>query len=419
MGTTLKSTPATRRGGPIPRGLAHSGPAVLSYGFRPFFLLAAISAFVDMIVWIGALSGAWDIGGKAGPVAWHAHEMLFGYGAAALCGFVLTAVPNWTGRLPVSGRPLLALVALWLAGRLAMAVPALVGELPSAIIDALFLPALAVIVGREVIAGHNWQNLRVLVAIAILGLLNAAFQAATLWGWDPGAIVRMTVGVYVLLIGQVGGRIIPSFTRNYLSRQGAARLPSPAGRFDQTVLAVTLLAAIAWTLAPQGLATTLLAAAAALAQAVRLARWQPLAALHEPLLAVLHIGFAFIALGWAAVALASRGLMPAASALHVLTLGGVGLMTMGVMARATRGHTGHPLKATKLTVAAYACLVGATLLRPAAEMLPGANSLLLTLAGAAWIIGFGLFLAEYAPMLLRPAIAAKAGRPAARVSSRP
>ena len=184
----LTDRPAGTR--PVPRGIARHGPALLSYGFRPFFLLAGIFATTATVVWIGALSGYWEIGGKAGPIDWHAHEMLFGYASAALCGFVLTAVPNWTGRLPVSGLPLVGLVALWLVGRAAMAAPGLLGEGPSAVIDCLFLPALGFVVAREVIVGRNWKNLRVAIGIAVLAALNATFHIVVLERWEEMWVLR-------------------------------------------------------------------------------------------------------------------------------------------------------------------------------------------------------------------------------------
>jgi uncharacterized protein involved in response to NO len=140
---------------PVPRGIDRSGPAVLSYGFRPFFLLAATFAIVSMIAWIGALTFGWRIGGSYGTLNWHAHEMLFGYAAAALAGFMLTAIPNWTGRLPVSGRPLLGLVLIWVSGRIALAYPDLIGLPASMVVDSLFLPLLAVVAGIEIVAGRN------------------------------------------------------------------------------------------------------------------------------------------------------------------------------------------------------------------------------------------------------------------------
>jgi uncharacterized protein involved in response to NO len=400
----ISSTGATKRRTPVPRGLARTGPAILSYGFRPFFLLAASFALIDMIAWIGALSGYWSVGGAAGPVAWHAHEMLFGYGTAALCGFALTAIPNWTGRLPVSGGPLLALVLVWLAGRAAMAFPGLVGEPVAAAVDGLFLPALAIIVAREVIVGHNVQNLRLAVVVGALACLNLAFHVAGLTGAASGPFVRATVGAFVLLICLIGGRIIPSFTRNVLARRGDKKLPSPIGRYDQLSLLAVLVATVAWAIAPETAVTAALAGVAALSQAVRLARWRPLQALSEPLLAMLHVAFVFVPLGWLGVALAALGLMPLASAVHVLTVGAIGGMTMAVMARATRGHTGRPLRASVTTVAAFALLVAATMLRPAADLVPQGYDTLLALAAVAWIGAFALFLVEHGPMLLLPTL---------------
>ncbi|HWA17805.1 MAG TPA: NnrS family protein [Devosia sp.] len=411
--TNPVAVPGARRAHkPVPRGIARSGPAILSYGFRPFFLLAGIFALLDMVLWIGALSGNWSVGGSAGPIAWHAHEMLFGYGAAALCGFLLTAVPNWTGRLPVSGRPLLALVIVWLAGRAAMLFPSLLGESVAAAIDVSFLLGLAAIIAREVIAGRNYQNLRVAGVVTALGLLNLAFHATTLLGWDPGGIVRATVGMFSLLIGLIGGRIIPSFTRNYLARIGETRLPSPIDRLDRISLAPVLLAIITWAVAPDTLATTLLAATAALSQAWRLSRWRTVPALAEPLLAMLHIAFVFVPLGWLGVALSSLGLLSPASAIHLLTVGAIGGMTLAVMFRAARGHTGRPLKASGLAIASFGCLLLAALLRPAAEVFPEAYHPILTMSAAAWIAAFTLFLAEYAPILLGPSLGSKASRPA-------
>jgi uncharacterized protein involved in response to NO len=384
---------------PIPRGIAQSGPAILSYGFRPFFLLAGTWAAVAMVTWIGALSGLWSAGGSEGPIAWHAHEMLFGYGAAALAGFVLTAIPNWTGRLPVSGRPLAILLALWLAGRAASFTPETLGAPASAIVDALFLPVLAFAVGREVVAGHNWQNLRVAVGVSALAVLNAAFHVVVLAGGDTALVLRGTVALYVTLICVVGGRIIPSFTRNYLARRGETRLPAPMGTLDQAALASALLAGLSWTILPEGWITTAATLAAACLNAVRLARWCGYASWREPLLLVLHVGYGFIPLGYLAVALSSVGLVAAPSALHLLTVGAIGITTLAVMTRATRGHTGRPLTASALTTTSYACLVAAALLRPLAELLPDNYHLILSLSGLGWIAAFGLFVLEHGPIL--------------------
>lgn len=385
---------------PVPRGIARSGPPLFSYGFRPFFLGAGLHALLAMGLWIGALAGAWSIGGSAGPIAWHGHEMLFGYGAAALAGFVLTAVPNWTGRLPVSGPPLMVLVALWLAGRLAGLAPQLLGELASAALDCLFLPALAFVVGREVVSGRNWKNLRVAGAISGLALLNLAYHLAQAMGGDPYLVLRLTVALFVTLVGLIGGRIIPSFTRNYLSKRGATRLPASVGRFDQLAVALALLAGAGWALWPDALASTGLAAAAALLHAIRLARWQGQATWREPLLLMLHLSYAFVPVGFAMLALAGLGLVAPASALHVLTVGAIGLTTFAVMARASRGHTGRPLTASTTTTVAYGCLLLVAVIRPLAEALPMAYHLVLLASGLLWLAAFGLFVAEHAGMLL-------------------
>jgi uncharacterized protein involved in response to NO len=395
---------------PVPRGIATSGPAILSYGFRPFFLSAGAYAVIAMVLWIGALSGLWAVGGADGPIGWHAHEMLFGYAAAALGGFILTAVPNWTGGLPVSGRPLAVLLGLWLAGRGVSLVPNLLGDIATAFVDLLFLPTLAFVVAREVVAGRNWQNLRIAAGISALAVLNVAFHAVVLAGGDPGWVLRAAVALYVMLISIVGGRIIPSFTRNYLARRGATRLPAPMGRLDRLALGATLIAGVAWAAVPEGWATALLCLAAAALHAVRLGRWCGAATWREPLLLVLHVAYGFVAIGYVAVALSALGLLSGASALHLLTVGAIGLTTLAVMTRAARGHTGRPLTASRITTAAYACLFATALLRPLAELVPEHALTILGISALAWIAAFGLFVAEHAPMLLRPS----PGKPTAR-----
>jgi uncharacterized protein involved in response to NO len=395
----------TRR--PVPRGIATHGPALLSYGFRPFFLLAGVFAVLAMLAWIGALAGNWEIGGKAGPIDWHAHEMLFGYAAAALCGFVLTAVPNWTGRLPVSGKPLLTLVVFWLIGRAAMAAPGLLGEVPTAVIDCLFLAALAFVVAREVMVGRNWKNLRVAVALTVLASLNVAFHVFVLAGWNEMVVIRLTVSLYVLLISQMGGKLAPSFTRNYLAKAGATRFPRPLGRSDEVTLLVTLAACLSWSVVPDGLLTAILATPAAILQAVRLAGWRGWTTTGEPLLLVLHVGYAFIPIGLAAVTAAALGLIAEPSALHLLTVGAIGLMTLAVMTRASRGHTGRPVTASHTTALSYLLLFAVAVLRPIAEFVPEYYQGILEVSGAAWILAYALFVAEHAPMLLQPSLNAR------------
>jgi len=385
---------------PVPRGIARSGPPILSYGFRPFFLLAGIVACLDMIVWIGGLSGYWGVGGPEGPIAWHGHEMLFGYAAAALCGFILAAIPNWTGRLPVSGVPLLVLVLLWCAGRMLLLFPVTAGSLVGPGIDALFLPTLAVVVVREVVTGRNWQNLRVAGAICGLALLNIAFHLTVVGGWDVMPVLRATVAVYVLLVCIIGGRIIPSFTRNYLAKRGKKKLPRPMGLIDHAAIIAALTAGLIWAAWPDSTATVLLGSTAAALNGLRLSGWQGHRTFAEPLLAVLHVAYAFVPLGFAAVAVAATGLVAPASAVHILTVGVIGMSTLAVMTRASRGHTGRALCASPATTASYTCLFLAAILRPAAELLPDFDHMVLAASGTAWIAAFAIYLVEHVPMLV-------------------
>ena len=386
---------------PIPRGIARRGPPLLSYGFRPFFLLAGLLALVAMVGWIGALALGWEVGGSYGALNWHAHEMLFGYASAALAGFMLTAIPNWTGRLPVSGTPLLALVLVWIAGRLAMAVPDVLGPVPSAVVDGAFLPVMAAIAGREIVAGRNWKNLKILGGLTALSLANAAFHVSVFVGGEALAASRATVGIYIVLIALVGGRIVPSFTRNWLAKAGSAALPRPYSHFD-TVAIVGLAAACAsWVVAGESAAAAVVALVAAGLNAVRLWRWVGWRTTEEPLLLVLHVGYAFIPIGMLCVALSELGFVSAPSALHVLTVGAIGVMTFAVMTRASLGHTGRSLTASLSTSIAYLALIVAAVVRPFAELLPEAYHLLLELAGGAWIVAFALFVIEYGPILSR------------------
>lgn len=385
---------------PVPRGIALGGPAVLSYGFRPFFLLAGAFAVVAMATWIGALTLGWEVGGDYGMLNWHAHEMLFGYASAALAGFMLTAIPNWTGRLPVSGRPLLGLVMVWIAGRLVMAFPGVLGMPVSMLLDACFLPLLAAVAGVEIITGRNWKNLKILAGLGALSVANVAFHFSVAVSGTATEVTRVGVATYVMLIVVVGGRIVPSFTRNWLVKAGISKMPAPFGRFDTFAMACLLLALILWVALPESLVTAVSATVAAMLHAIRMGRWQGWRTVDEPLLLALHAGYAFVPLGMFAVGLASIGWIASASALHVLTVGAIGNMTFAVMTRASLAHTGRALTASAATSFAYLALILSAVLRPFAEMIPSQYHVLLSLSGLCWLIAFGMFVVEYGPMLV-------------------
>lgn len=381
----------------IPRGLKQEGLALWSYGFRPFFLGGAIWAVLTMALWIAALIHGLPLGGAFGAPLWHAHEMVFGFAPAVLAGFLLTAIPNWTGGLPVSGARLMALFGIWAAGRIAMAGAALTGLWPAMLIDAAFLPILLGIAAREIIAGAKWNDLKVLAGVAAVMAGNLGFHAAVLTGGDPSLWLRAAVAGFVVLVLIMGGRVIPSFTRNWLNQHGATRFPVPYGRFDLGVIGVSAGALGLWALAPDARLTTAAALIAAGLNLARLARWQGLATRGEGLLFVLHLAYAFVPLGFLAIAAAGMGAVQPVSALHVLTVGVIGATMLAMMTRVTRGHTGRALTASRVTRLSYLCLFGAALARPLADVF--ALSALMEAAGLLWMLAFGLFVLEHGAML--------------------
>lgn len=238
---------------------AWTGPQILGYGFRPFFLGAAVFAAFAMIAWIGALSGLWTIPSAFGPVEWHVHEFLWGYLSAVTAGFMLTAVPNWTGRLPIVGVPLAALWATWALGRIAVFFSAGWPPAVIAILDLSFLALLILVLSREIAAGRNWRNLKVLALVAMLLLGNAIYHAEMMAGvmaHDSDGL-RIGLASAVLMIAVIGGRIIPSFTRNWLARRGPGAVPEPFGIDDKIVIAVTAVALLLWVVTPHYVTTAL------------------------------------------------------------------------------------------------------------------------------------------------------------------
>ena len=210
--------------------MKYAGPALFSYGFRPFFLGGALWSIACIVLWVPQFMGELSLHTAYSPLDWHIHEMLYGYLAAVIAGFLLTAIPNWTGRLPICGGPLAALAALWLSGRLAILLSAHFGIAASAVVDTAFLATLAAAAAREIVAGRNWRNLRVLAVIGVLIAGNIVFHAEVYTYGSANYGIRIGIGAVVLLISIVGGRVVPSFTRNWLARQEKGRLPPPFAR---------------------------------------------------------------------------------------------------------------------------------------------------------------------------------------------
>jgi uncharacterized protein involved in response to NO len=375
----------------------------LSGGFRPFFLLGALWSAIAVPVWLAAYLHGYAPSAMP-AMLWHAHEMIYGYGVAAVTGFLLTAIPNWTGRLPLAGGRLAGLAALWLAGRVALLVSAHLGAAVTMVVDLSFLGVLMLAIARELVAGRNLRNLPMVAALALLftGSLLVHLQALDVAYTAPLGN-RLGIATLCALIALVGGRIVPSFTRNWLVRTKPQH-PGPASpsRFDLACLVVIIIGLAAWVGAPDSPASAILEIVAGAAAALRLSRWRGLATLREPLLAVLHLGYAWLAFGLALLGLNGLfGWLPPSAGVHALTVGAIGTMTLAVMTRASLGHTGQPLHAGPATSAIYVLVTLAALLRVASPLAGAQVALATSLAGLAWSAAFALFAFAYGPLLLR------------------
>jgi uncharacterized protein involved in response to NO len=398
----------------IPRYRAHAGPVILSAGFRPFFLGSSIWAALAIPLWLGAYAGGLVVPTRLAPLIWHAHEMVFGFAAATVAGFLLTAIPNWTGRMPLQGGPLATLVSLWAIGRFGVLLSAEIGAPAAAVADLCFPAVFLAVVAREILAGKNWRNLPMLGALSLLLLGNLLVHLDALGLTDTAQLGnRLGLVTLFMLISLVGGRIIPSFTRNWLAKaRPQVSPPVPEGRFDLAALVVTGLALLTWAIAPDAAVTPWAALFAGIAVAFRLSRWRGLHTIREPLLLILHVGYGWLAFGLLLLGL--NGLyetLPATAALHALTVGAVGTMTLAVMTRASLGHTGRPLSAGPATKSIYALITIAAVLRILSPFAGDQIELTLRLAGAAWSGAFGLFAVFYGGVLARPRVRDEIARP--------
>ena len=381
-----------------------AAPAFLRGGFRPFFFGGPAWAIVALTLWLATLAGSLALPSAFEPLAWHRHEMLFGFVGAVVAGFLLTAIPNWTGRLPIAGAPLAALFGLWLGARLAVLFSAAVGPIVAALLDVAFYLVLATLAAREVLAAKN-RNVPIVGLVLLLGLSNALDHAGAAGRLsDDGLGWRSGLSLVVLMISLVGGRIVPSFTRNWLAKRGAREgLPGQPGRYDLATIAATAAALVAWIAAPEAVVAGGLLAIAALLQAVRLARWSGLRAAGDPLVFILHVGYAWVPAGLALLSASILGeAVPRSAAIHALTSGAMGTMILAVMTRATLGHTGRELRADPQTTFLYGLVTLGALLRVTASLGLVDHRIGLELSGVAWAGAFVIFLFVYGPVLFRP-----------------
>ena len=380
---------------------ARPGMIFFQGAFRPFFLGAGLWAGIALLVWLLVLGGRIGLPSRFAPIEWHVHEMLFGFVMAAIGGFLLTAIPNWTNSPPLSGPPLAALALSWLLGRAACLTSALWLAWVAPVLDLLFPVALLLVAGRALLLANNRRNFPLLLPLGLLGAANLLMHLQSEGvAVPPGIGWRLGLGSVMVLIAVIGGRIVPAFTRNWLRPRGGPVVPE-AGPLDMPALILLPAALVLWVALPDlPLAGVALLAAAGL-HLVRLSRWRALATRQEPLLLILHVGYLWMAVGVGLLGLSVlTPRLPVALAIHAMTAGAVGTMTLAVMTRATLGHTGRGLTADRMTRVVFALVSIAAVLRLASALPIAFGPDLLAVSGAAWIAAFGLFSWRYGRMCL-------------------
>ncbi|MEZ5513787.1 MAG: NnrS family protein [Steroidobacteraceae bacterium] len=385
---------------------------VFSYGFRPFFLLAGIFAAVAIPTWILILRADLAPLGDLPPQLWHGHEMLFGFVAAAIGGFLLTAVPSWTGSRGFAGRPLIFATLAWLLGRLAFAGASWLPLPVVAVAELLFLPVIATLIAPPILRERN-RNAAMLLVLTLLWLTDAVFLLAMHWRNPLLASQALTVAINVvlLLVTIIGGRIVPAFTANAL-RQLSQPVSIRSYAWLERLLPATMLAIVLIdVLAPGGIVALTVAAAAAVLHALRLSGWRSLRVTGRPILWVLHLAYAWLPIG---LALKAANLWSGAAWSqwwqHAFGIGVFALMILAVTTRATLGHTGRPLVVRPAIAVAYLLIAAAAVTRIVGPSLwPAHYATTLDAAAALWTTAFLLYLAIYGPMFWRPRVDGKPG----------
>ncbi len=396
-----------------PPGIRRQGPlewAVFALGFRPFYLLAALFAAAALPLWAAVYTGAVHLNGYLAGVAWHSHEMLFGFATAVIAGFLLTAVRNWTGLPTPSGPALAALAAAWVLAR----VLAVTGPGPAAaIVDTAFLPALGLALALPIWRSRNTRNAKILVVLAALALLNGVCHLAYLEVLPAGSAsvaTRLALDLITLLMAIVGGRVIPAFTANAVPGAGPRRIAAVEYVSFATLLAIPAAALIGTRYPLPAPAWIVLLAAAALAQTVRVLLWRPVRTRGNALLAMLPVAYGWIPLSLALRALAHAALVPVAAATHALTIGAMSSLMLAMMMRSALGHTGRTLVAGRCECGAFVLLQLAAAVRVIGAAVPGLPYRATALGSAVlWSLAFAVFLFRYWPILTRPRIDARPG----------
>ncbi len=396
MTTRTPAIPVAVEGdAPSQRVQPHGWP-LFRLGFRPFYLGAAAFALLAIPFWVAELLGVVTLPLRVPPLLWHAHEMLYGFGAAVIVGFLLTAGKAWTGLATPRGATLVALAALWLAARLsAVWAPYSL----YALLDVALLPLVAVILIRVLLKAGNRRNLPLGAILILLALANLGFHVAVL-GWMPVAPLRALhagLALIVMLECVMAGRVIPAFTMSALPGQTLQVRPW----LERITLGATALSMAAWVLLPPNMLTATGFVVAAVLHSVRLWHWQPWRTAARPILWVLHAAYAWLPVGFVLLAWAQAGGVSASSGIHALAVGATGGLIVGMVTRTARGHTGRPLKASRLEVAAYLLVAGAAIARVFLPLVAPERTIdWLVVAAAAWATAFALYLWVFAPWLV-------------------
>jgi uncharacterized protein involved in response to NO len=386
--------------------------ALFAYGFRPFFLAVGVYAVLGLIAWLWIYTtGAQPLPSQPAQL-WHGHEMLYGFVGAAIAGFLLTAVPSWTSARGFAGRPLILLAALWLTGRLAFAAAAVLPLTIVAVCELAFIPVLAGLLAPALLRARN-RNSPLLLVLVSIWLTDVVFMYALMR--DDVLLARTTllvaIDIVLLLVTVIGGRIVPAFTASALRARGLATDLRTSRWIDGIVIAAMIAVVLVDIIDPWHQVAGAVAAVAAIAHAWRLIGWRSWRTLDEPLVWSLHLAYAWLPAGLAMKALYLSGNAAwAAHWLHALTIGVAAAMILAVMTRASLGHTGRPLSASRLIGSAYILLSLAAVMRVFAPPLaPGAYQWSVVAAGTLWICAFAIFIVIYTPILLRPRIDGRQG----------
>lgn len=384
---------------------------LLHYPFRVFFWLTGLYGVVMILAWMGYLFGGMGFSFTWSPLHWHSHEMLFGWVAPAIAGFILTAMCNWTGAPPLQDGRLFALASVWLAGRIAMWSAAFLSPWVIALVDGLFLIILAVYVSQVLLKYGNKRNLVLAAIILVMALANLTMHAGFITGkvnlLGKGQLLAMNLVAFMMVV--IGGRLIPLFTGNWLRRQGLSDNLVRISLVEKSALLLTgLLILVELFTAPLwGVGS--LALVAGLANGVRVMGWRGWKTCSEPLLWILHLGYAWIAVALILKGLAAFALVSPASWQHALGTGAMATLILGLMTRVSLGHTGRPLQLPDFAVLIYLAVSLAAVARVMAALQWIDYRWGLTVAAAAWTAAFALFMALYWTTLTRPRVDGRPG----------